>query len=350
MLQQAAAQAPLRMLTWIEFLRVLDRLADSTTILDSFSPGEFEGFVAHLFGALGYEVEPEYRRLRSVDSIHRPDIIVRIKPDGFMATIGAIECKKTRRVVGESVVEQAWRMVQDGVADWAAVLTTSTFSDAARQFAMTSDGRVNLFDRNALWRLAMQARQQMEDRAGGIAFRFGQLELTDLDQLDLSHYSGQELSVAAHKLALPEEFQDRLIQVEQIPLRVIDMILRDERHLYQLAPRAFEEFVAEMINRLGFKNVLLTPRSRDGGKDVVASKLVHGIPITFFFECKKYAKTKQGAIRYAQGVARNRCSRFPRGKHWRAGHNLNLHQRFQGTHRQRVSIGREGLPRIARLD
>jgi HJR/Mrr/RecB family endonuclease len=281
------------MITWIDFLRTLDRLADSTTVLDSYSPGEFEGFVAHLFGALGYEVEPEYRRLRPIDSVHRPDIIVRISPYGGMATIGAIECKRTRRIVGESVIEQAWRMVQAGVADWAAVLTTSSFSEDAKRFAMESDGRVNLYDRKALWSLAMKARQRMEDRAGGIAFRFGQLDLTHLDQLDLSHYSGAELTVTHHDLAIPAEFKNRLVQVEQIPLRAIDMILRDERHLHRLAPREFEEFVADMIHQLGFRDVLLTPRSTDGGKDVVASKLVHGIPITFYFECKKYAASNK---------------------------------------------------------
>ena len=57
-----------------------------------------------------------------------------------------------------------------------------------------------------------------------------------------------------------------------------------------ITPRQFEEFIAKLLSELGFNDVILTPRSGDGGKDVIASHSVQGIPITFYFECKKYAE------------------------------------------------------------
>lgn len=39
--------------------------------------------------------------------------------------------------------------------------------------------------------------------------------------------------------------------------------------------------------------MLLTPQARDGGRDVIARKMIHEIPITFYFECKKYAESNR---------------------------------------------------------
>jgi restriction system protein len=63
--------------------------------------------------------------------------------------------------------------------------------------------------------------------------------------------------------------------------------------LCQLTPGQFEEFIAEIVRELGFRNVILTPPSGDGGRDVIASNEVNGIPLTFYFECKKYADTNK---------------------------------------------------------
>ena len=56
-----------------------------------------------------------------------------------------------------------------------------------------------------------------------------------------------------------------------------------------MTPRKFEEIVAQLLADSYFKDVLLTKTSGDGGRDLIASRLFCGIPITFYFECKRFA-------------------------------------------------------------
>jgi restriction system protein len=51
--------------------------------------------------------------------------------------------------------------------------------------------------------------------------------------------------------------------------------------------------VAELIERLGFENVTVTPRSGDGGQDILATKFFNDIPMLFSFECKRYSKSNK---------------------------------------------------------
>lgn len=55
--------------------------------------------------------------------------------------------------------------------------------------------------------------------------------------------------------------------------------------LYDLSPREFEELVAAVFERNGY-SVTLTPATRDGGCDVIATKNTDGIPIMLLIECK----------------------------------------------------------------
>jgi restriction system protein len=45
--------------------------------------------------------------------------------------------------------------------------------------------------------------------------------------------------------------------------------------LYKLSPREWEELIAASYDRAGFDEVILTPRSSDGGRDVIAVKHGH---------------------------------------------------------------------------
>ncbi len=112
--------------------------------------------------------------------------------------------------------------------------------------------------------------------------RYGQVSLPE---------AGVDLKpevLTAH-LHLPKEYSRRLQIVEYFPIRVFQLIASDPRQMYSMTSRQFEEFIAELISKLGFDDVLLTPQSCDGGRDIIAGKRINGIPMTFFFECKKYA-------------------------------------------------------------
>ena len=74
--------------------------------------------------------------------------------------------------------------------------------------------------------------------------------------------------------------------------------------LYELSSRRFEEFVAEVLDRLGYQ-ITLTPASKDGGKDIYAARKDHLGSFLYVVECKKYALDNPvgvGLIRELNGV------------------------------------------------
>lgn len=88
---------------------------------------------------------------------------------------------------------------------------------------------------------------------------------------------------------VPPEVLDALRRVEFAPLVLLDRALRDPNLIRAIGARDFEGFVATLVEQLGFEDVILTPRSGDGGRDVLAKKQVNGIAMLFAFECKRYA-------------------------------------------------------------
>lgn len=75
-------------------------------------------------------------------------------------------------------------------------------------------------------------------------------------------------------------------------MRLLDQILRSPELMRNLSPQRFEHFIATLIDKLGFEDVVITPRSGDQGRDILAVKRVLGIPILFAFECKRYSPDK----------------------------------------------------------
>lgn len=120
----------------------------------------------------------------------------------------------------------------------------------------------------------------------------GQLQLTDADSEDSA--DADLPSVAESRLVevVPADALGDLKRVEFAPLVLLDRALRNPQIMRLLRSREFEGFIAALIEQLGFEDVILTPRSGDQGRDVLATKRVHGIPIMFAFECKRYAPEK----------------------------------------------------------
>jgi Restriction endonuclease len=118
----------------------------------------------------------------------------------------------------------------------------------------------------------------------------GELQLTDEDSEGDSP-DGNLRSVAESRLVeiVPPEALGDLKRVEFAPLVLLDRALRDPEIMRLLQARHFEGFIAALIEQLGFEDVILTARSGDEGRDVLATKRIHGIPIMFAFECKRYA-------------------------------------------------------------
>jgi len=93
------------------------------------------------------------------------------------------------------------------------------------------------------------------------------------------------------------EFESKLVKTVpaavltqiRVPLNELNRVLRHPQAMRSLGSREFEQFIATLIEQLGFDDVVLTPPSGDQGRDVLATKRVAGIPIFFAFECKRYA-------------------------------------------------------------
>lgn len=67
----------------------------------------------------------------------------------------------------------------------------------------------------------------------------------------------------------------------------IERVLHNKEEIYRISPREFEELVAEVFSQQGYR-VKLTPTTRDGGCDVIATRDINGIPYMILIECKKY--------------------------------------------------------------
>jgi restriction system protein len=90
-----------------------------------------------------------------------------------------------------------------------------------------------------------------------------------------------------------------LVRAVALPwFEIVDLIRRDPQGVYQIDPRAWEEIIAGAYWRARFDEVILTPRSSDKGRDVVATK--HGIgSIRVFDQVKAY---KPGHVVTAEEV------------------------------------------------
>jgi len=71
-------------------------------------------------------------------------------------------------------------------------------------------------------------------------------------------------------------------------LEIVGAMLQNPRIMFELDPRTWEELVAGGWKRAGADEVILTPRSGDGGKDVIATFTNAG-RVRLFDQVKRYA-------------------------------------------------------------
>ncbi len=118
-----------------------------------------------------------------------------------------------------------------------------------------------------------------------------------LDQFDISsrligefaysHEIEEEESTNEElELNVRDEVESRIIQVEYLPQRVFDAIRDTPELMRSMEPRAFEELTADLLRKLGFQCVQLTPRSGGGGRDIIATREVNNIPISWRLSVK----------------------------------------------------------------
>lgn len=89
----------------------------------------------------------------------------------------------------------------------------------------------------------------------------------------------------------PDVVMDYDYDLPEPILSIYEQVLVNPRAMYDLEPWQFENFVSDVFSRNGFK-VRVTQKTRDGGKDIVATFEMGGILYNTYFECKKYAPNR----------------------------------------------------------
>lgn len=107
----------------------------------------------------------------------------------------------------------------------------------------------------------------------------------NINEEDINNKSITEI----HKSSSKSDKKDSaIITLSPINDAVLKCLLQNPEEIYQLTSREFEEVMAEIYNRLGYK-VKLTKATRDGGKDIIIRKSDILGDFIYYVECKKYS-------------------------------------------------------------
>ncbi len=263
--------------------KLIEKIQKSNSILDSIKPSLFESVVAEAITRNSNLLEINKNVFDSLDFVGKyRDQLGKI--NSF-----AIETKQFQKAVEASQIHSLVAKAAQLNIDKSYLVTNSNFTNAAIEAAKIHKSQLELIDRSGLNALIEQYRVDRGLFADSIASRISALHPNSIFRLDDPAPSIID-SLDLDELPIDEDEKSSLIIVDRLPFRLLSKILSNPSDVRNITPRQFEEFIAELLIELGFNNVILTPRSGDGGKDVIASHSVQGIPLTFYFECKKYAE------------------------------------------------------------
>ena len=85
------------------------------------------------------------------------------------------------------------------------------------------------------------------------------------------------------------------IDVSEVNDWMLNELNKNPTDLYKLSSRKFEELIAEIFMRKGYK-VELTPATRDGGKDIYVAQKDDLGSFLYIVECKKYKFTHRVGV------------------------------------------------------
>lgn len=94
-----------------------------------------------------------------------------------------------------------------------------------------------------------------------------------------------------------DEFDVDEEAVEATGIRGLIAQLSENRDMiYDVSPREFEKIVEQVLQDEGFSTHLTQP-TRDGGRDIIATKTgINGKPVVFYVECKRYSRTNKVSV------------------------------------------------------
>lgn len=266
-----------------DIAKLIEELRGNKSLVDNLQAPVFESVVAELFAQNQAIVEVQ----RNFDE--QVDFFGRFRDElNNINTVG-IEVKNLANIIDTSAVERFGRSIASLGIDKGYLVCNTELTGSAKSLASQYQDTLQLIDRSKLSSMIDQYTINYDMFATSLFDKVRDIELDELAHI-LNPTPEQIEKINPEAYELKEEEKGAIVSVNGLPFRVIANIMRSPHEVRNLTPRQFEEFVAETLAQLGFSDVILTPRSRDGGKDVIASNEINGIPISFYFECKQYAE------------------------------------------------------------
>jgi hypothetical protein len=101
---------------------------------------------------------------------------------------------------------------------------------------------------------------------------------------------------------LLEEVSDLILaEVKQWNGDLYKRIAKDFGDIHKLTSRQFEELIAELLTKDGY-DVYLTPKTKDGGVDIIASRFERSGKIAFAYECKRYRQDRSVGVSFVRAL------------------------------------------------
>lgn len=289
--------------------KLIALIQKNNSVLDSIKPSLFESVIAEVITSNNKLLEISKNVTEGLD------LIGKYKDQFDRTNSFAIETKQFQKAVEAAQIHSVVAKAAQLNIDKSYLITNSKFTNASLEAAAAYKSKIELIDRSGLNSIIEQYRIDRELFSNSIAANISALQSERILTLNYPNPSSID-AIDPEELAINEDEKSSLIIVDRLPLRLLSEILRNPAEVRNITPRQFEEFIAKLLSELGFNDVILTPRSGDGGKDVIASHSVQGIPITFYFECKKYAegnKIQLDTMRSLLGTVAHDSSKVNKG-------------------------------------
>lgn len=91
------------------------------------------------------------------------------------------------------------------------------------------------------------------------------------------------------------------VELASVNDELLKFLAANPNKLHTLEPRRFEELIADIFRDFGYE-VILTPRSRDGGHDIRAIRKDSVGMLLYLIECKKYAPQRPVGVDVVRGL------------------------------------------------
>lgn len=138
--------------------------------------------------------------------------------------------------------------------------------------------------------------RQIEYNITGYEYPLGVFNYQSYECKGGSYLQKPNVSPIYYDLNYSEEEEEKIQSIINSTNNDLEELLKSQEKAIQLSSRNFEEIVEKVFIKLGYKTEL-TQKTRDGGRDIIATYNKSGIKFVTIIECKKYNKKNKVGIR-----------------------------------------------------